>query len=355
MSKKKYDFAVFIGRMQPPHKGHIERIKTCLDLAEKTIIVLGSHRAARNIKNPWTVLEREMMIRNCFDLKEQERLIFTSVADHYYNDNVWVADVQEKVNEAVGDARDPEKGKYPRIVLVGCMKDSSSYYLELFPQWAKEIGGNSNTLNATDARNMYFDMKLSSLEAFKSMLETPVVEFLDMWKKTYSDLFNKLSDEWAHIQEYKEMWSSTPYPVTFSTTDVVVVKSGHVLMVRRKMKYGKGLLALPGGFIKQELSVIDSALEELKEETRIKVSKDVLLRSLKDEKVFDYPGRSLRGRTITHAYYFELPAGGELPYVKGDDDAEKALWIPITELFSRADEIFEDHLHIVNYFYSKPR
>lgn len=355
---KKYDFAVFIGRMQPPHKGHIERIQTCLQLADKAIIVLGSHRAARNIKNPWTTKEREEMIRWCFDKKDQDRLIFTSVADHYYNDNVWVADVQEKVNDAVGDMRDPEKGRYARIALVGCMKDSSSYYLELFPQWTKEIGGNLNTLNATDVRNAYFNADNCDKTAGILLAKCPerVGNYILNWAyKTHRDTYDKLADEWKHIQEYKQMWANVPYPVTFSTTDVVVVKSGHVLMVRRKMKYGKGLLALPGGFIKQNLPVLDSALEELREETRIKVSKDVLLRSLKDEKVFDYPGRSLRGRTITHAYYFELPAGGELPYVKGDDDAEKALWIPITELFSRTDEIFEDHLHIVNYFYSKPR
>lgn len=356
MSKKKYDFAVFIGRMQPIHKGHVECIKTCLQLADKAIILFGSHGAARNIRNPWNAKEREEMVRACFSQQDQERFIFNSVNDWWYRNNNWIANVQEKVNEAIGDALDPEKGQYPRVVLVGSLKDKDSTWMEDFPQWSKDIVSADKSLHATDVRDLYFNTKASfvGLSATR-LLEASVISYLQNWQTNSSSIYSKLADEWEHIQEYKEMWSKTPYPVTFSTTDVVVVKSGHVLMVRRKMKYGKGLLALPGGFIKQELSVIDSALEELKEETRIKVSKEVLLRNLKDEKVFDYPGRSLRGRTITHAYYFELPAGGELPYVKGDDDAEKALWIPITELYARSDEIFEDHLHIVDYFYSKPR
>lgn len=352
---RKYDFAVFIGRMQPIHKGHLECIKRCLQIADKAIILFGSHGAARNIRNPWTTAEREEMVRACFSKEDQERFVFTSANDWWYRNNNWLANVQEKVNEAVGDMRDPERGKYARIVLVGSIKDQDSGWMNDFPQWGKEITPTNENLHATEVRNIYFNKSIYFEDtSIAKMLELPVIQFLRSWQTT-STSYARFTDEWEHINEYKEMWAKAPYPVTFCTTDAVVVKSGHVLMVRRKMKYGKGLLALPGGFIKQELSVIDSALEELKEETRIKVSKEVLMRNLKDEKVFDYPGRSLRGRTITHAYYFELPAGGELPYVKGDDDAEKALWIPITELYSRSDEIFEDHLHIVDYFYSKPR
>jgi bifunctional NMN adenylyltransferase/nudix hydrolase len=68
-----------------------------------------------------------------------------------------------------------------------------------------------------------------------------------------------------------------------------------------------------------------------------------------DYKVFDYPKRSLRGRVITHAYLIDL-GNGSLPQVKGSDDAEKAIWMPLNEFYSREEEFFEDHFHIINYF-----
>ncbi len=363
---KKYDYAVFIGRMQPPHKSHIDNIRRALGLAERAIIIFGSHRAARNIKNPWTADEREEMVRACLAPDENKRVSFRSVRDYYYNDNNWIANVQEAVNDVIYDTAHllPKKKEYYRIAMVGRYKDHSSYYLEYFPQWDKELVGNdSSMLNATDVRNLYFQKGIDDstfTDMTKDWLYKEVIDILLRWRSgtnehVVSPTYLKLAEEWQFIQDYKSMWAVAPYPVTFSTTDAVCVKAGHVLMVRRKFNPGKGLLALPGGFVKPHLTLLNNALEELKEETRVKVPKDILLRHFKDDKVFDHPNRSLRGRTITHAFYFELPAGGELPNVKGDDDAERALWVPIADLMSREEEVYEDHIHIINYFIGKAR
>jgi bifunctional NMN adenylyltransferase/nudix hydrolase len=68
--------------------------------------------------------------------------------------------------------------------------------------------------------------------------------------------------------------------------------------------------------------------------------------------VFDAPGRSQRGRTITHAIHISLDDGEwNLPKVKGSDDAECARWIPISALNS--EEIFEDHYDIIQFFLGK--
>jgi bifunctional NMN adenylyltransferase/nudix hydrolase len=141
-------------------------------------------------------------------------------------------------------------------------------------------------------------------------------------------------------------------PPIFVTTDAVVVQSGYVLVVRRKAKPGLGLIALSGGFIKQDETLAEGMLRELKEETRLKVSLPVWRGSIVDSHVFDSPGRSLRGRTITHAYFLQLKAG-KLPSVKGGDDADKAWWMSLADLYTHEDQIYEDHLQIIQHFVSK--
>lgn len=346
MSKKDHEFAVFIGRFQPPHKRHIEAMRHGLSAANKLIIVLGSARAARNIKNPFTTAEREEMIRVCFSQEENNNIVFRTVRDYYYNDNNWIADVQTKV-------ADVSKGSH-KICLLGRNKDHTSYYLDLFPQWKREQTKDGGTLNATDIRNSYFNKDIELVyENYKDSLDKNVFDYLELWRNRNKDIYTGLAEEWDFINSYKTMWKQAPYPVTFTTTDAVVVKSGHVLVIKRKFNPGKGLLALPGGFLQQNKTLFDSALSELKEETRIMMPKEALAKCLKASKVFDHPGRSLRGRTVTHGYYFELPPGGDLPQVKGDDDAEHAMWIPIADAFARENEFYEDHLQIIQWFYGR--
>ena len=58
--------------------------------------------------------------------------------------------------------------------------------------------------------------------------------------------------------------------------------------------------------------------------------------------------RSTLGRVITKAYHFKLPDDTKLPKVKGADDAEKAKWVPISDL--REEDFFDDHYFIISYF-----
>ena len=125
-----------------------------------------------------------------------------------------------------------------------------------------------------------------------------------------------------------------------------------ILLVKRRMAPGKGLWALPGGFLGANERLEDSMLRELEEETRIKVSKDLLRASIKGNHVFDHPARSTRGRTITHAYLIVL---NELknPRVRGSDDAERAKWVPISEFYGMSEEMFEDHYSIGSYMINR--
>ena len=342
---KKYDFGIVIGRFQPFHLTHQNLIRHSLTLAEKVIVVLGSARSASDVKNPFTPAMREEIIRASFP-QEENRLIFRAVRDYPYNDHVWTAEVQNVVGEI------SEKMEDAKIAVIGFFKDRSSYYLNLFPQWSFEEFYVSDkkllNINATQIRENFF----METDDWKDFLPAPVAVTLEIFKQT--EIFPKLQKEFHYLQKYKAdtRFVGVNFEPTFITTDAVVVQSGHVLVIRRGHQPGKGLLALPGGFLKADLTLEDNAIKELKEETQIKVSAQVLRGSIKNSHFFDYPERSQRGRTVTFAYFIELAPDLKegLPRVKGGDDAAKAFWLPLSALGEKEDEFFEDHIHIIRFF-----
>lgn len=341
---KKYDFGVVIGRFQPFHLAHQDLIQYSLELAEKVIVILGSARSASDVKNPLTPQMREEIIRACF-AKDSERLIFRAVRDYPYNDHFWTAEVQNTVNQIA-------ENDDVRIAIVGFFKDRSSYYLNFFPQWSFEefycADKQKLKINATEIREKFF----ADNDDWRRFVPETVEKYLDVFRQT--EFFPHLQKEFAYLQKYKEdtRFVRAPFQPVFITTDAVVVQSGHLLVIRRGHQPGKGLLALPGGFLHPELTLEENAIKELKEETQIKVSAQVLRGSIKAWHAFDYPGRSQRGRTVTFAYFIELEPSLKdgLPRVKGGDDADKSFWLPLSALGENEDEFFEDHYSIVRHF-----
>jgi bifunctional NMN adenylyltransferase/nudix hydrolase len=340
----RFDYLIFIGRFEPFHNGHQAVVRHALTLARKLIVLIGSAHKPRTIKNPWNVSEREVMIREATGTAA-DRLIVRPLADHLYNETLWVSDVQRTVAEAVrADGGKSEAS----IGLIGRDKDGSSYYLKEFPQWPLVDVQHCEVLSATEIREHLFAGDDGALLMIKANVPAPVHGMLEAFRKT-SPAHKQLLREFTFIRNYRKGWEAAPYPPTFVTADAVVVHSGHVLLVKRGAEPGKGLWALPGGFVQQDEPVLTTALRELREETRLKVPLPVLKGSMKGQQVFDHPDRSLRGRTITHAFYFEFPAG-DLPDVRGGDDADKARWVPISEALAMEEQCFEDHFHILEHF-----
>ncbi len=340
------DALVFIGRFQPFHNGHKAVIETALEQAKEVVVVVGSSFAARNIRNPFTFQERKAMIEAVFPeetgkakFRERlKRLHIVPVSDYPYDDNKWVNAIQKIVDDTVPHAKD--------VGLIGHSKDSTSYYLNIFPRWknhveVEDVGG----INATDIRKVMFEEN-AGLAALLAMPEQARAEVLKILM-TNKDSWDTLIKEYQMVKKYKEAWKAAPFPPTFMTVDAVVVQSGHILLVKRGDMPGKGLWALPGGFLNQDETMLDGAIRELKEETKIKVPVPVLKGSIKGSKTFDAPNRSSRGRTITQAFHIDLGVG-ELPKVKGSDDAEKAFWVPFKDV--KQEKMFEDHFFIIDNF-----
>ncbi len=343
------DYLVFIGRFQPFHLGHLQVVKAALERAGKLIVICGSARQARNPRNPWTVPEREAMLRAALPAEMQDRVFVVGCSDRMYNDQQWVTEVQSLVDKviAVDNASLGSREAQFKVGIVGSSRSKHTYYLDLFPQWLRVEVPEIIGIHASQVRRNLFAQGGAGLCSDK--LPAPVYQHLQVFRQ--GDIYANLETEWRFVQDYRKAWSESPHPPTFVTVDAVVIHSGHILLVRRKNLPGRGLWALPGGFINQDELVKDAVIRELREETRLKVPAPVLAGSIRSSRVFDHPHRSLRGRTITHAFLIELtPTGEGLPKVRGGEDADRAKWVPLFEFNRMEAELFEDHFYIVNWF-----
>jgi bifunctional NMN adenylyltransferase/nudix hydrolase len=332
--------AVLIGRFQPFHDGHAGLLDKALASAPRVVVVLGSSFHAPSAKNPFTWQERAAMIGSTLCEADRERVSFAPVRD-YYDDVRWSAAVQREVALVSDPAAE--------IALIGYAKDASSYYLNHFPQWEMVAVDADGGIDATDIRRVYFEA--DDLDVSLSVLTSSVPLAIRQFLKTWAVLpqYAALVEEHRFIAKYKAAWARAPYAPTFVTVDAVVVCAGHVLLIRRGGFPGKGQWAVPGGFVEQRERLLESAVRELAEETQLGVLASTLEDALAGVLVFDHPGRSQRGRTITHAHFFDLKTG-TLPDAQAADDAAELRWVPLGELADMEEEFYEDHFHILNSF-----
>lgn len=328
----KYKLAVVIGRFQPIHNGHVDLIENARSIADNVLILIGSCFTSRTTKNPFSYSERALLIHDLFDLVMTEPL-----RDYLYDDSAWAAQVDLKIQEK----KESLVIKDSEIVIVGHKKDKSSYYLNMFPQYDYVETVRNNFVSATDVRHLWYN------ERFEEISEIVPEKTLDFLESYPTIQYYNFIDEYNFIENYKLRWEIAPYPVILQTVDAVVKRSNYILLVKRRASPGKGLWALPGGFLDVGEKLISGCFRELREETKLDIPEKVLLGSLSGQHRFDHPDRSLRGRTITEAFYFDLPPG-KLDPVKGSDDAEKAKWVHINKI--KSEEMFEDHFHIIQHF-----
>lgn len=366
--------SVYIGRFSPFHKGHAYVLERAMLKSNLVIVLIGSAGQARSIKNPFTANERMAMIsewvrdiKQKFPLLEACEVRIVPIRDYPYNNTLWIRQVQQVVGSTIslfsGGA-----AVNTNIKLTGSDRDSSTWYLSAFKQWELDLvapyrQGQIMNVAATDIRRWLWDGSVpdGELDYIPSTLPDSTRNFLMRFISTPEH--EALKAEFRFITRYKQTWSVAPYPVTFTTVDAVVVQSGHVLVIQRGHQPGKGLWALPGGFLDQHETLSEGAIRELVEETGLRlaqgknareITKSILRGSIRDKEVFDAPDRSARGRTITTAFYIRLDDTKPLPVVHaGSDEADApdeildAKWITVDEALARTDMWFEDHHAII--------
>jgi nicotinamide-nucleotide adenylyltransferase len=89
--------ALFVGRFQPFHNGHLHAVKSILEDADELIIVVGSAQMSHEPDNPFTAGERLEMIKYALDSAgvERRRYMLIPIPDAPAH-RVWVSQVESQ-------------------------------------------------------------------------------------------------------------------------------------------------------------------------------------------------------------------------------------------------------------------
>lgn len=323
-----FDSTVLLSSFEPFLHSHRDAIDAALGLAPKVVLLVGSARAARTLRHPWTAGERVEMIRAGLSPASNARVDIRLVADHLYNTTLWQRELQEALADlAAAPARVLQIGQVGGVPLL-----PGFHYAGVMQRPALDFLALRGAALGDDP------------EALADLAPSATLACLRQWRR--EDWFAMLQREYRYIDEFRKSWAVAPYPPTLVTTDALVLHEGHALLIERAREPGKGLWALPGGFVEENETLLVSCLRELLEETGLdlRARSDLIGRPLM--RTYDAPHRSMRGRMITHVYRFDL-RDAQRPAVAGGDDASHARWIPLARVMRMESEIFEDHFHMI--------
>lgn len=91
--------ALFVGRFQPFHYGHLKVIKDILKEHDRIVIIIGATQESNTFHNPFTAQERSAMIRVALEeseiLNESYKILEVPDAD---DDVAWTVSIFEKTD-----------------------------------------------------------------------------------------------------------------------------------------------------------------------------------------------------------------------------------------------------------------
>lgn len=397
MKKFKYDLGIVIGRFQPFHKGHKHLIDSALKKCRRVLVLIGSANKAISAKNPFTYEERKRMISHSYlptvclnslpNLESEERPQFIGGAhfpsamgfwhrvsieplnDYLYDETRWTAQVLDYAYHGYTPPRNLIK-----IAIFGFERDDSSYYLKSFPEFDfVAVPELKEEFRKTKAGNI-FPVKLEGTairsylrgnfgadiggksHCIKRVLPKGCAEYVrDIFLKE-KGRHGEFEREWCRLWFDKAFYGSGP----FETADFIVTQGDKILLITRKNPPGKGLLALPGGFLNEGESPMHGAFRELEEETGIprKLLISPGVRSFGVLGDFAHKDRSQRGDVRTHVFFAELSEEINVNLtqtednrylyfrLKAADDAAGLGWYDMNTL--KPTEMHEDHHEIIN-------
>lgn len=155
---------VFIGRMQPPHKAHLDMISKMIEENDHSIVFVGS--TVKSTKNPFSFQQvRGMLLcempEEFFEAHHNDFQIVP--LDDFPSDVTWKRETAAKLdfvlNKVYGNLQPYD------VTLYGCNKDDSSYYLKLFPEWLlHEFPVLHGKISSTHIRDLMYNKDIKSIE-----------------------------------------------------------------------------------------------------------------------------------------------------------------------------------------------
>ncbi|MCB1747239.1 MAG: NUDIX domain-containing protein [Gammaproteobacteria bacterium] len=319
------DLAVVGCTAQPLHAGHLAVIERARAAAAQVVVVLHGGDCARSLKTPWSEAERRAMLREA--LGDDPAVVVVAVRDCPYDLPRWRGELAAAVAAAA-----------PGVTRIGLACDAA--LAGLWPSaWSRLLRDAGFAATEAALRDELLWAPHPDWPRVAARLGATALARLQAWRG--SDAAACLLEEASFIRAFRNNWAAAPYPPVFVTVDGIVTHGDHVLLIQRDRAPGRDLWALPGGFLDQHETLEAAVRREVREETGLELAPG----SAVANRVFDEPARSLRGRTITHAYHFVLDAAAARPAVAGADDARAAAWWALAELEPAL--LFEDHYAIL--------
>lgn len=86
--------ALYVGRFQPFHLGHLAILKEILKEYYELIIIVGSAQHSHTLENPFTAGERIQMITETLDEESITKRVYIIPIDDIHRHSVWVRQVE---------------------------------------------------------------------------------------------------------------------------------------------------------------------------------------------------------------------------------------------------------------------
>lgn len=274
--------ALFVGRFQPFHLGHLSVVKQIENDADvgKILIGIGSSQEANTEINPFSYSERAQMIANTLRNNLQKPFAIFGIPD-VYNDEKW---------QKLMDIFCPEKFS---VVYTG-------------NDWVKRILGKN-------------DIKIRIPNYEHLTCGTEVRELMKIgneWQDLVPEEVIKSIKDIRGVERITGRFAQRLSPAV--TADIIInYRDQGVVLIQRKEKAGDPnslKWAVPGGHIDYGKETVEgAAIRETKEETNLDVSI-----TLDDQfRQYSDPDRDPRGHYVTMVYHTRVD-NGEL---KAGDDA----------------------------------
>lgn len=326
---------VLVGRFAPFHNGHLYTLRRACQKYDKVLVLVGSANTAINPKTPWTAQERQAMVMDAGFEHFLPNLEVHTIDDYPLDDLLWAYEARDKIRDIF---------KEDDLTILGSPKDKhTEHYLDLL---ASLCGHNRDFVpsavsskfpSGTDIRDLLYSGSADAPLLIQSLVPYSI---WDKYLSGFNDslLASKMAVWRNDAKRANEMYRAGWYDPIFVTTDAVVIHKDQLLLVKRGGNQGRGLWALPGGFLEPGLTLLENIKKEIREETGLKID---YFTENHNPLVIDTVGRSLRGRTITHVF----KAYSLTDQLDAGDDAVEAQFFPIPEL-PPSTQWFEDHYHI---------